>query len=105
VVYKLPVFQEFSSKRTIRFDMILSATMGILTTILLLKSEALDMGTSISHQLSEWSYPLANGANIVNVILVDFRALDTLGEIVVLSIAAVGVWALIDSQRQKPTKK
>ena len=105
VVYKLPVFQEFSSKRTIRFDMILSATMGILTTILLLKSEALDMGNSISHQLSEWSYPLANGANIVNVILVDFRALDTLGEIVVLSIAAVGVWALIDSQRQKPTKK
>ena len=30
------------------------------------------------------SVPLANGRNVVNVILVDFRALDTLGEITVL---------------------
>ena len=33
--------------------------------------------------------------NIVNVILVDFRALDTLGEITVLGVAAIGVFALL----------
>jgi len=35
------------------------------------------------------------GNNIVNVILVDFRGFDTLGEITVLSIAALGVWSLL----------
>jgi multicomponent Na+:H+ antiporter subunit A len=41
------------------------------------------------------SYPSALGRNIVNVILVDFRAIDTLGEITVLVVAAVGVYALL----------
>jgi len=36
----------------------------------------------------------------VNVILVDFRGLDTLGEITVLSIAALGVWALLKLRPQ-----
>ncbi|MFG0251258.1 MAG: hydrogen gas-evolving membrane-bound hydrogenase subunit E [Phycisphaerales bacterium JB038] len=35
------------------------------------------------------------GNNIVNVILVDFRGFDTLGEITVLGIAALGVWSLM----------
>ncbi len=35
------------------------------------------------------------GRNIVNVILVDFRGLDTLGEITVLTLAALGVWSLL----------
>jgi multicomponent Na+:H+ antiporter subunit A len=38
---------------------------------------------------------LANGRNVVNVILVDFRAFDTLGEITVLALAGIGVYALI----------
>jgi multicomponent Na+:H+ antiporter subunit A len=38
---------------------------------------------------------MAKGKNVVNVILVDFRALDTLGEISVLGIAALGVAALL----------
>jgi len=46
------------------------------------------------------SYPSANGRNIVNVILVDFRAIDTLGEIVVLAIAAAGVYALLRAARE-----
>lgn len=44
----------------------------------------------------EKSLTEAYGRNIVNVILVDFRALDTLGEITVLSASAVGVYALIN---------
>ncbi len=38
---------------------------------------------------------LAHGRNIVNVILVDFRAFDTMGEITVLVTAAIGVYALV----------
>ena len=35
------------------------------------------------------------GTNVVNVILVDFRALDTLGEIFVLALVAIGVYAMV----------
>lgn len=43
----------------------------------------------------------AGGSNVVNVILTDFRALDTLGEITVLVVAAVGVVALIRAPLQR----
>ncbi|WP_242603904.1 hydrogen gas-evolving membrane-bound hydrogenase subunit E [Legionella impletisoli] len=44
----------------------------------------------------EHSLPLGNGLNVVNVVLVDFRALDTLGESVVLLIAAFGIKILLN---------
>jgi len=43
------------------------------------------------------SLPGGGGANVVNVILVDFRGFDTLGEITVLAIAAIGIYALLDN--------
>jgi multicomponent K+:H+ antiporter subunit A len=43
--------------------------------------------------------PEGGGYNVVNVILVDFRGFDTLGEITVLGIAAVGVHALLQGLR------
>ena len=49
----------------------------------------------ISGYFAEHSYTLARGRNVVNVILVDFRGLDTFGEIIVLSVAALGVVAMI----------
>jgi multicomponent K+:H+ antiporter subunit A len=45
------------------------------------------------------SLPKGGGANVVNVILVDFRGFDTLGEITVLAIAALGIYALLDGLR------
>lgn len=43
----------------------------------------------------ERSYPEGGGANVVNVILVDFRGFDTMGEITVLAIVALTVFALL----------
>jgi multisubunit Na+/H+ antiporter MnhB subunit len=43
----------------------------------------------------------AGGDNIVNVILVDFRGFDTLGEVTVLALAALGVWSLLPGRRQR----
>ena len=42
------------------------------------------------------------GTNVVNVILVDFRAFDTLGEVTVLAIAALGAHALLEGLRLTP---
>lgn len=50
--------------------------------------------TPVSTELVERSLPEADGRNVVDVVLVDFRGLDTLGEITVLVVAAVGVVAL-----------
>jgi multicomponent Na+:H+ antiporter subunit A len=49
---------------------------------------------SISDEMLERSVPDGKGANVVNVILVDFRGLDTLGEITVLVVAALGAVSL-----------
>jgi multicomponent K+:H+ antiporter subunit A len=50
---------------------------------------------SIGSFFVENAYTKGGGTNIVNVILVDFRAFDTLGEITVLAIVAVTVYALL----------
>jgi multicomponent K+:H+ antiporter subunit A len=50
---------------------------------------------SISAFFVEQAWPLGGGANVVNVILVDFRAFDTFGEITVLAIVALSVYALL----------
>ncbi len=54
----------------------------------------------VSEYFVKYSYKLGGGDNIVNVILVDFRGLDTLFEITVLAIAALGIYSLI-KLRQK----
>jgi len=45
------------------------------------------------------------GNNVVNVILVDFRGFDTLGEIAVLGLAALGVWTLLDRRKRMPLRE
>lgn len=48
------------------------------------------------------SVPGGGGTNVVNVILVDFRGFDTLGEIAVLAMAAMGLHALLEEVRLRP---
>ncbi|TSE19837.1 Na(+)/H(+) antiporter subunit A [Tepidimonas alkaliphilus] len=55
--------------------------------------------SSIAWYFLEHSLPKGGGANVVNVILVDFRGYDTFGEITVLAIAAIGVLALLEGMR------
>lgn len=50
---------------------------------------------SISNFFLENAYAKGGGTNVVNVILVDFRAFDTLGEITVLGVVALTVFALL----------
>ncbi|MDO4918213.1 Na+/H+ antiporter subunit A [Kocuria sp.] len=49
----------------------------------------------ISLDLPSMAYEIGHGANVVNVILVDIRAWDTMGEISVLTVAATGIASLI----------
>src|SRR5689334_20334120 len=48
------------------------------------------------------AYPEGGGTNVVNVILVDFRGFDTLGEVTVLAVVAVAVYSLLRRFRPAP---
>ncbi len=100
---KLPLLKDFSSKairvRDAFVALIFGGTMTILVMIAFHFESALP---PISEYMAANSLPMANGRNVVNVILVDFRALDTLGEITVLAIAALGVYAMIKLRPGKP---
>ncbi len=95
VLYRLPKFKQFSSRSTKITDMLVALMGGVLMTILMLIVSAHNSDAHLARYFVENSLPLANGRNIVNVILVDFRGFDTLGEITVLAIAALGVFSLI----------
>ncbi|MBA4051103.1 MAG: monovalent cation/H+ antiporter subunit A, partial [Erythrobacter sp.] len=56
-----------------------------------------DPGPSIAAFHLANAKPGGGGTNVVNVILVDFRAYDTLGEIIVLGVAGLGIFALLDT--------
>lgn len=106
-IYRLPPMRLISSKGTRSRDIALSTLFGLLITALVLAATAIQVDRPISERLSAMSYTEAHGRDIVNVILVDFRALDTLGEITVLAVAALGVSAMIVRKgvRRKETKK
>ena len=75
-------------------DAVLSAVAGFgvaLTTLVLLTRPS----QSIAPYFLENSVGLGGGANVVNVILVDFRGYDTLGEITVLGIAGLVIYATL----------
>ncbi|MBV9787961.1 MAG: DUF4040 domain-containing protein, partial [Chloroflexi bacterium] len=99
--YHLPRINSFSSRATRVRDALIAVGIGGLMTLLVLAATATPPQSRLAGFFAENSKTLAHGSNIVNVILVDFRGLDTLGEVTVLSIAAFGVYALLKLGRQQ----
>ncbi|MFZ1753691.1 MAG: hydrogen gas-evolving membrane-bound hydrogenase subunit E [Caldilineaceae bacterium] len=98
VFYKLPEEKRPPMGRLRQMGIIfVSICVGVTGFVLVLfnGSEAMNAGTAISSYFVDNSVPLGHGANIVNVILVDFRGFDTMGEITVLALAALGGYALL----------
>jgi len=83
-------------------DLAISIMAGVGITLLAYAIMTRSLPDSISRFFIERSYPDAGGRNVVNVILVDFRAFDTLGEITVLAIVAVTVFSLLRRFRPAP---
>jgi len=76
-------------------DAVVASLAGVLMSALVLSVTSSPLDRSLPRFFEANSYLEAEGRNIVNVILVDFRAFDTLGEILVLAIAGVGVLTLL----------
>ncbi|WP_420642685.1 putative monovalent cation/H+ antiporter subunit A [Candidatus Leptofilum sp.] len=100
VLYRLPRFEQFSSRRTHLRDAVMAGFVGLLMAGLTLMAQVVHLvgASELTDFFIRSTEPLAKGHNIVNVILVDFRGLDTMVEITVLSVAAIGVYALLKSR-------
>ena len=73
---------------------------GAAVTTLAAFAMAARTGTPIAELLPDAAYYRGHGANTVNVLLVDIRAWDTLGEVSVLLVAATGVASLVFRHRR-----
>ncbi len=101
VLQRLPKFARLSSRRTKIRDLVVALMFGSVMTVVAIKATQVELNDSISSYFLEKSYLEAFGNNVVNVILVDFRALDTMGEVIVLSIAAIGVSMLFTLKKRR----
>lgn len=95
VILKLPQIRSMTGWRERRWDILIAGLAGLAMTLVVWKAMHVQVHEPISPGLVERSAAEAFGRNVVNVILVDFRALDTMGEILVLSLACLGVTALL----------
>jgi len=78
---------------------LLAVSIGTMITALILAVTQTDLDRSLTNFFEANSYLAAHGRNIVNVILVDFRSFDTLGEITVVALAGLAGYALIQKQK------
>ncbi len=101
-LYYMPAWTplESSAGRRTR-DLLIAGAAGVGMTLVTLAILTQPF-SSISEFFLENSKPGGGGTNVVNVILVDFRGFDTLGEITVLGIAALGIYAMLRNTTLTP---
>ena len=90
-----------SPGRVLRRDAVIAGAVGLSVTLMLLAAVQGDLDMRLSEYFIANSVPVAHGHNIVNVILVDFRALDTLGEIFVVTLAGLSTLAVVRLGRNR----
>ncbi|WP_255150486.1 hydrogen gas-evolving membrane-bound hydrogenase subunit E [Halorarius halobius] len=110
VLDRLPSWYGELKRRQVAADVVLSATVGVtvFVTVLLSTAASPDDGIAqffietapVPEEHGRWILDAGGGGNIVNVILVDFRAFDTLGEITVVAMAALSVLTLIGMRQR-----
>ncbi|MEM8835516.1 MAG: hydrogen gas-evolving membrane-bound hydrogenase subunit E [Planctomycetota bacterium] len=104
VIYHLPKLRSLTSGPRRATDATVAAGFGLVMGAFAYLAAVRDVADPVSEEHALRSMPEGFGRNIVNVILVDFRALDTFGEIFVLAIAATGVYTLL-RLRTRPEMK
>jgi len=102
--YFLPKWQEKVQETKIDMKrLLLSIAVGAIFVITALTVNSERLFVTISTYF-ENAYELTGGKNIVNTILADFRAFDTMLEVIVLFISGIGVYSLIKIRQRKGAK-
>ena len=103
IVRRLPEISDVvphpPGRRVLNAGIALTAGAGVFWVLYGITTAPLD--TTLVEYFAANSVIAAHGRNIVNVILVDFRAVDTLGEITVVVMAALGASAVLLTKKGK----
>lgn len=105
VFYHLPGIARFTHWPSRVKDFLIAASVGVTMTGFIILAHSVRMDPVLANYFAASSWTEAFGRNVVNVILVDYRAFDTMGEIIVVAIAGFGVFALLspkDNKKEKP---
>jgi multicomponent Na+:H+ antiporter subunit A len=78
----------------------IATVVGVFVALFTLAAAGARTRATVAEEMLARSSPEAAGKNVVNVILVDFRGLDTLGEVTVVLTAALGISALVLTARR-----
>ena len=92
-------FERRPAAVTSRVRVAVSVAVGVFVVLLATTSAGWRTAPPVSEAMSERALEEGYGRNVVNVILVDIRGFDTLGEVTVLATAAVGIVALARAGR------
>jgi multicomponent Na+:H+ antiporter subunit A len=97
VLQRLPSFYSEVRPFVLARDAGVSLLVGAMAFVsVLLTAPGPDAGpTDLAEYYTEQAVPGGGGTNVVNVILVDFRGFDTLGELLVVTVAAVAILVLV----------
>lgn len=105
VFYHLPKLEKPDDTRKKQgWNITIAASVGIIMTMIGIASHSSKQFETIAEYFIETSYTLGGGKNIVNVILVDMRGLDTMLEITVLGLAALGIYSMIKLRKKGESK-
>lgn len=85
-------------------NLLVASLLGASVTVALLVVTSLPFNPLLPDYYAAESYVAAHGRNVVNVILVDFRAFDTLGEAMVVVVAGLASWALLRTRARETDK-
>ena len=103
--HRLPPLADPDPRSKRLFHAAIAISGGMVMTALIWLALMVEAGPRISDYYAQHSVAKALGHNVVNVIVVDFRGMDTLGEITVLAIAALGGAILIRERRRRQRRE
>lgn len=87
--------QEARARRRRLADLAIAAAAGVGVATIAFAVMTRPADSPLARYFLDHAYSEGGGRNVVNVLLVDFRAFDTLGEITVLGIVGLTIWALL----------
>ena len=97
---KLPTLRPEDGFPNRKLDALFASAIGLVVAAVLITVTTGPINRRLTDFFEQSSWIDAYGRNIVNVILVDFRALDTFGEIAVVAVAGIAAWAILKGPKE-----
>ncbi|ACJ17851.1 putative monovalent cation/H+ antiporter subunit A [Coxiella burnetii] len=99
-LYRQPPLPKIVDEKTYSriINAVIALGIGFSVAVLLIAITQQPFDDFIGQYFITHSIPSGHGRNVVNVVLIDFRGFDTLGEIIVVAVAALGIYGLLKSR-------